>query len=213
MRGIIIRTHLYLGLYLTALTVVWLLEIVWLPAVRRPSPEFDAPARGRLSEVFVPEVADLVQKASARLNETGGGSQNDDEAHVGESGAAGAGTVVYDGMAGTLTIRSADDVDYFVISLDAREVSGPAADRTVWWEKYSTFGWVSPTLGRVVRAPFEICFVLVCLSGLWLWLARRPRPRGGRTAAPVSLLFRGGDGRGGEGRGGEARSRERRAGP
>lgn len=155
------KLHCWVGVYLSAITLVWLGEMAILPALYDPGLEkvaesaagTDAPAGSEILPVqevlerFGRERAGgetLIPDSVTLLVQEGVWLVRDTRRHV---------SIRYDAYTGAVQERSFDSAKLIE-------------------ERYG-LAWLSPALGSVVRLSFQPLFILLCVTGLHLYLGRR----------------------------------------
>lgn len=174
------KVHCWIGVYLSLITLVWLGEMAILPALYDPGLEkvaesaagANAPAGSEILSVqgvlerFGQERVGretLIPDSVTLLVKEGVWLVRDTRRHV---------SMRYDAHTGAVQERSFDSAELIE-------------------ERYG-LAWLNPALGSVVRLSFQPFFILLCVTGLHLFLGRklfqgRKRCSGRETERGVSL--------------------------
>lgn len=155
------KAHCWVGVYLSLITLVWLGEMVILPAVYDPGLETVAGDATGSNTPAGPEILS-VQEVLQRF----GQERVDAEALT-------PGSVTLLTQEGVWLVR--DTRRYVSIRYDAH--TGAVRERSfdsarLIEERYG-LAWLDPVLGRVVRLSFQPLFILLCVTGLHLFLGRK----------------------------------------
>lgn len=145
--------HKWLGIYLAVITVIWLFELVMLPVLY--SVEQSPQSLGTTNSSVINSSPFSMQRLLAEI----------------EAG--------YYGSSENIELRYQPHANQFVIvdtkrfshhTLDAKtgEVLSRKLDHDALFMKKSGLGWLDETLSTFLKAPFEISFVILSITGLYL---------------------------------------------
>lgn len=151
-----LKCHSWLGLYLSCITLVWLLEMAFLPGMYTPEPLPAPGARIDTSSVKALLVAlrDVMPPGSALTP----------------------GSVVYSPSALTYTVHDRQRFISIVISENGELLSAGQDTEALINDKYA-LGWIHPLLGSALSLPFKPAFIILVLTGLPLFFAARRRKK------------------------------------
>ena len=156
------KSHCWAGVYLSAVTLLWLGEMALLPAVYEPRFEVASPSPA-VSSVGTPAVS--VQDVLDRFSH----ERVDGEPLTPD-------TVTFLPKEGSWVVRDAGryvSVTYDVRTGEARE---RAFDSAKLVEEKNGLAWLSPELGAGLKLSFQPLFILLCVTGIHLLLGRNRRP-------------------------------------
>lgn len=150
------KLHKWLGIYVAILTLAWLFELMFLPGIYSPAPLPVSPDPTHTvsgsGEIIT------VQDILLRL---GAGEYGEPLSSV---------EIRYTPDNKQYTIFGQDQ--FINIRVDA--LSGKAIDRTLDFDalfmEKSGLGWLHPSVGMIVKMPFELSFVILALTGIYLIL-------------------------------------------
>lgn len=156
------KAHCWAGVYLSAVTLLWLGEMAILPSVYEP--RFEAtPSSLAVSSAGTPVVS--VQDVLDRFSR----ERADGEPLTPD-------TVAFLPKEGSWVVRDAGR--YVAVTYDAHTgaVRGRAFDSDGLVEEKNGLAWLSPELGAALKFSFQPLFILLCMTGLHLLLGRKRRP-------------------------------------
>ena len=168
------KSHCWAGVYLSAVTLLWLGEMALLPAVYEPRFEVASPSPA-VSSVGTPAVS--VQDVLDRFSH----ERVDGEPLTPD-------TVTFLPKEGSWVVRDAGryvSVTYDVRTGEARE---RAFDSAKLVEEKNGLAWLSPELGAALKLSFQPLFILLCVTGIHLLLGRNRRPGKEQEPEPVRRL-------------------------
>lgn len=143
------KIHLWVGLYMVAITLIWLLELLVLPYF------------------YSPRAFPLPQKTLAALIPDFESRQADGQKDIlGKSTAA---TLNYDFASQKYIITANDGISYMTIDGDTKEIAGPFIDHSMLFSKYSALGWLHPRIQQLFRFPFELSFIILSITGFIIY--------------------------------------------
>lgn len=152
--------HKWIGIYVAALTVVWLAEMLFLPVAYSVPEGLFAPWNGG-------EVNPMTILAHLRLPP---GSVLPE--------------ITYHPGSGTYSIHYLQDCVIVVVDTRNGGVVESYVDQTALFEAKSGMGWLHPVVQTVLKAPFEAAFIILSLTGIALvW----PRPKSGAKLGVLGL--------------------------
>ena len=164
------KSHCWAGVYLSAVTLLWLGEMALLPAVYEPRFEV-APLSPSVSSVGTPVVS--VQDVLARFSH----ERVDGEPLTPD-------TVTFLPKEDSWVVRDAGR--YVSVTYDVR--TGEARERTFdsakLVEEKNGLAWFSPELGAALKLSFQPLFILLCVTGVHLLWGRNRRPGKERGSKP-----------------------------
>lgn len=166
--------HKWLGIYVAVLTVVWVAELVLLPGMYA------------VQEVGAERTQAIPKAGSESVGNSAGVSFEEirQRVHAGVYGTFSPDIeIAYVPREGKYIVR--DRVSYAVseVSAESGAQLGRHLDQSQLFADKSGLGWLNGTLSAVIKAPFEISFVILAVSGVYLivfpWLRRKRAPREG----------------------------------
>ena len=149
------KAHLWIGFYMVAITLIWLLELLLLPYFYPP--RLFALPQG-LPETFTPNMG-FVQSDSS-----------------GNPLRAGTSAILnYDFTSHQYTITADDCVSYMTVDGITGKISGPFSDQAALFDKYYALGWLHPRIQSLLRLPFELFFISLSITGFIIYFGKKKK--------------------------------------
>lgn len=170
--------HKWVGVYVSILTVIWLAEMVVLPFVFNPGvPVMHGTLPSTEQHENVSLSFEQVLQAFMSRQPSGIDSVNefDEISYLPKNG-------VY-----RFVVRE-KCLEWYVDAGTA-EVLAYGFNANRFLMSKSMLGWVHPVVAEIIRAPFELLFVVLAVTGCYLVLYRGQKKKRGKSQFFLMLLF------------------------
>ena len=149
------KLHKWLGIYVAILTIIWVAELVLLPLVytvdkvENPRASIARLASTSVDTVSLPELLHRLQ--------------------TGIYGSYGSNMEIsYFPRDKKYVVRDRDSFVTSEISAETGIILSRQLDSNNLFTKKSGLGWANERVGRIIKAPFEISFVILAITGVYL---------------------------------------------
>ena len=171
------RLHKWIGVYVSILTVIWLAEMVVLPVVFNPGAPvmYGAPPSTEQQKNVSLSFEQVLQVFMSRQpSHIGSVDEFDEISYLPKNG-------VY-----RFVVRE-KCLEWYVDAGTA-EVLAYGFNANRFLMSKSMLGWVHPVVAEIIRAPFELLFVVLAVTGCYLVLYRGQK-KGGKVSFFDASIF------------------------
>lgn len=145
--------HKWIGVYIAVLTVVWLGELILLPVIHAPA-FGEVSGRTGTGSGRVLDARELLARFEAGVYGPPRGSAE----------------ILYQPEKGVYVILDKEGFRRIRVDADSGEFLGGELDQETLFREKTVLGWIHPVLSGILKAPFEVCFILLAATGLHLVL-------------------------------------------
>lgn len=147
------KLHKWLGIYAAAITIIWLVEMIILPA------------HYSLDETALsPTISEQSSDSSAAFSL----QHLVKEIEAGSYGNPKNVELRYQPHANQYLVVNNERFSHLTLDARTGEVISHKLDQNALFMKKTGLGWLNETLSSVIKAPFELSFVILSLTGIYL---------------------------------------------